>query len=96
MAQNEHLRESAQLAELMQRGLRAIHPGTDRGVKQAGFKVLVTAFMPAVLVEIGFGSNAADSRYMTDPERRRELADRLADAAVAYLDQYDRKVGGTP
>jgi len=96
MAQNEHLRESAQLAELMQRGLRTIHPGTDRGVKQAGFKVLVTAFMPAVLVEIGFGSNPADSRYMTDPERRRELAETLADAAVAYLDQYDRKVGGTP
>ena len=96
MAQNEHLRESAQLAELMQRGLRAMHPGTDRGVKQAGFRVLVTAFMPAVLVEIGFGSNKADSNFMTDPDRQRDLAETLADAAVSYLAQYQRKVGGTP
>lgn len=96
MAQNEHLRESAQLAELMQRGLRKMHPGTDRGVKQAGFRVLVTAFMPAVLVEIGFGSNKADSNFMTDPDRQRDLAETLADAAVSYLQQYERKVGGTP
>ena len=96
MAQNEHLRESSQLAELMQRGLRRMHPGTDRGVKQAGFRVLVTAFMPAVLVEIGFGSNRADSAFMTDPEHQRDIADTLADAAMAYLEQYERKVGGTP
>ena len=96
MAQNEHLRESAQLAELMQRGLRKMHPGTDRGVKQAGFRVLVTAFMPAVLVEIGFGSNKADSNFMTDPDRQRDVADTLADAAVSYFEQYERKVGGTP
>jgi len=96
MAQNEHLRESAQLAELMQRGLRRIHPGTDRGVKQAGFRVLVTAFMPAVLVEIGFGSNKADSSFMTDPDRQRDLAETLADAATSYFERYERKVGGTP
>ena len=96
MAQNEHLRESAQLAELMQRGLRTMHPGTDRGVKQAGFRVLVTAFMPAVLVEIGFGSNKADSNFMTDPERQRDVAETLANAAITYFEQYERKVGGTP
>ena len=96
MAQNEHLRESAQLAELMQRGLRTMHPGTDRGVKQAGFRVLVTAFMPAVLVEIGFGSNKADSNFMTDPERQRDVAETLANAAISYFEQYERKVGGTP
>jgi len=96
MAQNEHLRESSRLAELMQRGLRKVHPGSDRGVKQAGFLVLVTAFMPAVLVEVGFGSNRADAAYMTDPERQRELAESLADAAVSFLNQYDRKVGSAP
>ncbi len=96
MAQNEQLRESARLAELMQGGLRKVHPGTDRGVKQAGFRVLVTAFMPAVLVEIGFGSNRADSEFMIDPDRQRAMAATLADAAVSYLEQYERKVGGTP
>jgi hypothetical protein len=67
MAQNEHLRESNELAELIQRRIGSVHPGPSRGVKQAGFRVLVTAFMPAVLVEIGFGTNASEASYMTDP-----------------------------
>lgn len=94
MAQNEHLRESGRLAELLQAGMQRVHPGPSRGVKQAGFRVLVTAFMPAVLVEIGFGTNKAEALYMTDSERQRELASTLADAVVRYLEQYERKVGG--
>lgn len=94
MAQNEHLRESARLAQLVQSGMRAVHPGPSRGVKQAGFRVLVTAFMPAVLVEIGFGTNASEAAYMTSPEKQEELAARLADAIVRYLAEYERKVGG--
>lgn len=95
MAQNEHLRESSRLADLIQGGLRRVHPGPSRGVKQAGFMVLVKAFMPAVLVEIGFGSNKAESAYMTDPSSQRELAESLAAAAETFLAQYERKVGGS-
>jgi N-acetylmuramoyl-L-alanine amidase len=94
MAQNEHLRESMRLATLIQDGMRTVHPGPNRGVKQAGLAVLVTAFMPAVLVEIGFGTNRAEAGYITDPQRQSELADRLADAIERYLDEYERKVGG--
>jgi len=94
MAQNEHLRESARLAQLVQAGMREVHPGPSRGVKQAGFRVLVTAFMPAVLVEIGFGTNRNEAAYMTSPERQEELAERLADAIVRYLAEYERKVNG--
>lgn len=94
MAQNEHLRESMRLATLIQTGMRSVHPGPNRGVKQAGLAVLVTAFMPAVLVEIGFGTNPAEAAYITSPQRQAELADRLADAVERYLDEYERKVGG--
>lgn len=94
MAQNEHLRESARLAELINGGMKGVHPGPNRGVKQAGFRVLVTAFMPAVLVEIGFGTNRAEADYMTDPAQQARLAETLADAVVRYLAQYERKVGG--
>jgi N-acetylmuramoyl-L-alanine amidase len=82
------------LATLIQDGMRTVHPGPNRGVKQAGLAVLVTAFMPAVLVEIGFGTNRAEAGYITDPQRQSELADRLADAIERYLDEYERKVGG--
>lgn len=95
MAQNEHLRESGQLAQLIQGSMKGVHPGPSRGVKQAGFVVLVTAFMPAVLVEIGFGSNRGDAAFMTSPEQQEKLAASIADAIVRYLAQYERKVGGS-
>ena len=50
---NEHLRESARAAELVQRQLKTVHTGDSRGVKQAGFMVLTTARRPAILVELG-------------------------------------------
>ena len=97
MAQNEHLRESLLLANLVQGQMKLVHPGPSRGVRQAGFSVLVRAFMPAVLVEIGYGSNPAESKYMTTPARQKELGVAIANAAVSYLQQYERKVGpGTP
>jgi N-acetylmuramoyl-L-alanine amidase len=92
MAQNEHLRESNELADLIQRRMATVEPGTSRGVKQAGFRVLVTAFMPAVLVEIGFGTNPADAAYMTDPAKMNELAGAISDAVVEYLKRYERRV----
>ena len=93
MAQNEHLRESSDLADGMQRALGRVHPGPSRGVKQAGFAVLVTAYMPAVLVEIGFGTNNAEAAFMSSDSGQRTLASAIADAAVAYLARYEQRVG---
>src|SRR6476661_2816396 len=95
MAQNEHLRESNELAELIQTRLTRVHPGPSRGVKQAGFRVLVTAFMPAVLVEIGFGSNPSDAAFMTDHKHVDEMSAAIADAVVEYLKGYERRVSSS-
>ncbi|HZI42620.1 MAG TPA: N-acetylmuramoyl-L-alanine amidase [Gemmatimonadaceae bacterium] len=94
MKQNEHLRESSELAELVQKHLATMHPGPNRGVKQAGFRVLVTAFMPAVLVEIGFGTNANEAAYLNDPGHQVAIASAIGDAAAEYLKRYERRVGG--
>ena len=91
MEQNQHLRESSELAATVQRALGKMHPGPDRGVKQAGFRVLVTAFMPAVLVEIGFGTNPAEAQFLRDPKRQREIAASIADATMQYLAGYQRR-----
>lgn len=95
MAQNEHLRESSELASLIQAHLGDVEPGPSRGVKQAGFLVLVTAYMPAVLVEIGFGTNAAEARFITNKANQRKLADAIADATQEYLGRYERRLGST-
>lgn len=93
MLQNEHLRESSDLAEIIQRHLGKIHPGPDRGVKQAGFTVLVSAFMPAVLVEVGFGTNREEARFLASPARQEQMADAIAEATREYLQRHERRVG---
>ncbi|MEO8195062.1 MAG: N-acetylmuramoyl-L-alanine amidase [Gemmatimonadales bacterium] len=93
MAQNEHLRESNDLAETIQNGFRRFHPGRDRGVQQANFAVLRGSFMPAVLVEIGFGTNPDEAAYLTDRDNQREIAASMARAVMEYLDHYDARIG---
>jgi N-acetylmuramoyl-L-alanine amidase len=94
MKQNEHLRESSDLARIIQARLGVAHPGPSRGVKQAGFSVLVRTFMPAVLVEIGFGSNPTEASWMASSSGQAQLADAIAKAALDYLAQYERRASG--
>jgi N-acetylmuramoyl-L-alanine amidase len=92
MAQNEHLRESKELAELVQLNLGSVLPGPSRGVFQAGFVVLATAYMPAVLVEIGFGTNVEEARLLDNAAQQRRIASAIADATLEYLDHYERRL----
>jgi len=94
MAQNEHLREASDLAGEVQRRLRATHPGTDRGVKQANFAVLRGSFMPAVLIEVGFGTNRDEATYLASSARQTEIANAISVATMEYLARYERRVGG--
>lgn len=94
MAQNEHLRESSDLAREVQGQLRRTHPGTDRGVKQANFAVLRGSFMPAILVEVGFGTNPEEATYLATAARQGELAAAISAATLEYLARYERRVGG--
>jgi N-acetylmuramoyl-L-alanine amidase len=56
--------------------------------------VLVTAFMPSVLVEIGFGTNPAEAAYISGETGQRAIASAVADAAMEYLGRYERRVTG--
>jgi N-acetylmuramoyl-L-alanine amidase len=88
---NEHLRESARAADLVQRTLKTVHTGESRGVKQAGFMVLTTARRPAILVELGYSTNPQDGQFLTTRSSQKAMAAALADAIVAYLLEYERK-----
>src|SRR2546423_13713721 len=94
MAQNEHLRESSDLAETIQTGLIDVHPGPNRGVQQANFAVLRGSYMPAVLIELGFGSNQSEATYLSDDANQRALARNIAQSIAAYLAHYESRVGG--
>ncbi len=83
-----YVRASDDLAELIQRRLARVHPGPDRGVKRAGFRVLIGAIMPAVLVEVGFITNRPEERWLTSGRAQRQLVNALADALGQFFTSH--------
>ena len=70
------------------------HP-LNRGVKTAGFHVLLGAQMPAVLVEVGFVSNREEARQLRSSSHRTKLASAVADGITRYAEMLGRVVETT-
>ena len=85
LAQNQYLAESAALAESIQGELNHLAGTRDRGVRQAPFRVLVGATMPAILVEVGFITSPDEAVLFGQPAYRDRVAEALARAIRAYL-----------
>ncbi|HTF58081.1 MAG TPA: N-acetylmuramoyl-L-alanine amidase, partial [Planctomycetota bacterium] len=71
---------SRRLASEIRAAFRAGLDTEDRGIKEAGFKVIKHTEAPAVLVELDFISNAVVSRRFGDPDHRQHVAELLSDA----------------
>ena len=84
MAQARHLAESAALAGFMEEELRRRVEMSARPIQQAPFRVLVSANMPAVLVEMAFLSNAQQETQLGTDEFKNQIAQSLYDAIVRY------------
>jgi len=92
LAQSHHLAESQRFANLVQGELNQTLQLKDRGVKQAPFRVLMGAGMPAVLVELGFVNNPEEEAKLLDPAYRGELVEALVRAVA----RFKEAVEGTP
>ena len=87
LAQNQFLAESSQLAESVQRRLNQLAGTRDRGVRQAPFRVLMGATMPAILVEVGFISSPDEEQKLRGGDYRDQIARALGSAITEYLDR---------
>jgi len=93
LANKEYLRESRDLADVIQRNFNQALSLPDRGVKQGRFLVLKGATMPAVLVEVGFISNPAEERKLLSSSYQQKLADALFESILEYKQRVDRYSG---
>ena len=84
LADSEALSESSRLAYAVHERLVRRLGAEDRGVKQAPFYVLAGARMPAVLLEVGFVSNAAEARRLATPAYQDEVARAIVDGIDAW------------
>ncbi|MFV8372167.1 N-acetylmuramoyl-L-alanine amidase family protein [Flavobacterium sp. LB2P74] len=58
------------------------------GVKQAPFMVLHKAYMPRVLIEMGFISNTFEGNKLNSEDGQNEIAKAIADAIISYKKEY--------
>ena len=84
LASADALAGSSRLAYAIHDKLVTALHAENRGVKQAPFYVLAGARMPAVLLEVGFISNAAEVARIKTAEHQEKIAAAIAEGVAAW------------
>lgn len=87
---NSKINESSRFAGELHRGVlsssRAVnYNGSDRGVRQAPFYVLLGAQMPSVLLELGFITNEKDASLLQQAGFQKTLVEGVWNGINAYI-----------
>jgi N-acetylmuramoyl-L-alanine amidase len=98
MAQARYIQESAALAQAVEASLRERVPVSPRSIQQAPLRVLVGANMPAVLVEMGFLSNAEQEKQLRSDGLQNDVVQALVESITRFRDARSaaRAAGATP
>ncbi|WLD24811.1 N-acetylmuramoyl-L-alanine amidase [Flavobacterium dauae] len=88
LMQEQFITQSIELASKVQTRFTNDANRKNRGVKQAPYLVLHGAFMPSILIEMGFLSNSEEGAYLNSEEGKNEMARSIANAIIDYKKQY--------
>jgi N-acetylmuramoyl-L-alanine amidase len=89
LMQEDFLNNSISLASKIEDGFAGLGKKIrGGGVKQAGFLVLHKAYMPRVLIEMGFISNSVEGAILNSEEGQNDMAKAIANAIVSYKSEY--------
>ncbi len=89
MVQNEYLKESSDLASIIQKELGRKIKKENRGVSQAEFVVLNKTYMPATLVEVAFISNQQEEKLLKKSSFRKKIAEALKNSIREFKRKYE-------
>lgn len=87
LAQRETTNRSADFAQALIAQLGSASPLLRNTHRNAGFFVLLAPDVPAVLIELGFMTNAQDEARLSDPGERRRAMTAVADAIDVYFNR---------
>jgi N-acetylmuramoyl-L-alanine amidase len=93
LAHQAYVDESSRFAQAIQEELNSATSVANRGVKQAPFKVLVGATMPAALVEVGFITNPEEETKLQSEEFQNLMVEALTRAVQRYKTDYETRIG---
>lgn len=88
MMQEENLKNSIDLATKIQGNFTKHLNRNSRGVKQQPLWVLDAAYMPGVLIELGFLSNKEEGAFLNSDEGQEKMAKEIAEAIIKYKNEY--------
>jgi N-acetylmuramoyl-L-alanine amidase len=88
MAHSAYMKYSEKFSEMLANQFASNLPLPSRGVKQAGFYVLVGASMPGVLVETGFLSNKKDADYLNSAAGQQKIAESIFEGIKEFRSYY--------
>lgn len=88
LMQEEFLENSIALAGKIQDNFKNDMGLKSRGVKQAPFMVLHKAYMPRVLIEMGFISNKEEGARLDSEQGQDDIAQGIAEAIVSYKREF--------
>ena len=92
-AQSRHIEQSAELARIVEESLRG-RVGVDvRPVERAPFRVLESANLPAVLVDLGFLSNPDQEKVLGGAAFQNAFAQSVLDALVRFRGHLSGSAG---
>jgi len=91
LLQTEFLKESNELALMINRSLASNLKILNRGVDQAGFVVLNKAYMPSVLVETAFISNKEEEKLLSKSSFKDKIALALYQSILDFKKKYEVK-----
>ena len=94
MAQSIFMKESEDLAAIIQMELDKRLNTPNRGVKQAGFYVLIGASMPNVLVEVGFISNPAEEKKLKQAVHKQRIAESIYEGIKHFKYSREKLLAG--
>jgi N-acetylmuramoyl-L-alanine amidase len=86
LAQSRHLSQSTSFADLLETQLRDRIPLSGQAVASAPLRVLESANMPAVLVELGYLTNGDQEKLLAGDAFANAFVQALADAVVRFRD----------
>lgn len=89
LMQEEYLDNSISLASKVEDAFENLGKKIrGEGVKQAPFMVLHKAYMPRVLIEMGFISNTIEGNILNSEEGQNQIAKAISDAIISYKAEY--------
>lgn len=94
LMRGQDMEMSAELAQLVQKGMVNNSKLGNRGVASAGFLVLHKTVMPKILIEVGFISNREEEKFIASAAGQKKLAKGIFDGFSEYYKLYGKPKSG--